>query len=441
MSRLNAWRSALKPTPLGPQTLSLEEDAMLITSAADDLNRIDTELSEIRRLQDTATVLQDVKTVGGNIQKATVSDLFMIESSARLATAGSDIPYESVTPALERYEGRRLGLEGLGSFIDSIWKGIVDAMKAVWNAVKDFFYKIFGTIPRMRRSIEDIQTKAESGRTDLMTEPTLKLGPEIGAMMRNDKLPRDGVEIVDGLDLLAQTTEYYLGEFTQVAEQVYENARVEMDGFDERDLDRSLNRLSDIAMTLSARNAPGGLKISETKDPRFADNEYINLPHLPGNRTIYIRRVAIPERSDALGRADAIQLCICRVMDSKPRAKQTRDLNGTINMPNNAEVLQMCTLMDNILNYVEKFGRGKDFASIEKSKEVLVKASTDLVARSRDMPPANPAQGYYRAAIKFNTYLTSTVVQPLTAMASLSLSTVRAGIVIGQKAVGITTFF
>ena len=101
----------------------------------------------------------------------------------------------------------------------------------------------------------------------------------------------------------------------------------------------------------------------------------------------------------------------------------------------------MCTLMDNILNYVEKFGRGKDFASIEKSKEVLVKASTDLVARSRDMPPANPAQGYYRAAIKFNTYLTSTVVQPLTAMASLSLSTVRAGIVIGQKAVGITTFF
>lgn len=440
MSRSTNLRGLFAPKPLGASTTSLEEDAVLIAGAADDLQRINTEINEVKRLEDTAETLRDVALVTANVESASVHDLFTLESAARLAIAGSDISTRLVTPALERYEGKRVNLEGLMDFIDSIWRAIVDAMKSVWNAVNDFFYKIFGTIPRLRRNIEEIQEKAEKGN-DLLMEAKVKLGPELGIHMRNDKLPTRADELFNGVDILYQHVEFYLADYVKIAAEVYKDFGTEMVSFNEDRLEESLNALSDVAIHLSARYSPGELRLTEVKDPRFAPGEYVNLPHLPGNKTFYIRRVTIPNADKALERAEAIQSCVVKMMDSKPRVKSTVASSGEIETPSNNDIMQLCTMMLNILDTVEKYGRGKDFIQIKKSKDELLKISDDLVSRSRDLPRDSRAIPYYRSAIRFNSYMTTTVVQPLTNLCSLALLVVRSTVVICQKSLGISTFF
>lgn len=426
--------------PLGYHTTSLEEDTILITDAAQDLSRVDNQLNEVQRLSDIATTLDDVVKIGSCIESASMNDLFMVETAARMALAGSDVPVTDLAPGLENYEGRKLSLEGIRSFIDGIWKVIVDSVKAVWRSVSDFYRKIFGTIPSMRRALAKIKAKAEDSTDDWNREAKLKLGVEIGKLVRDDKLPKFGGEIVEGLDILAQHVDFYLGEFTQSAADVYDRASDHMARFDADNVQESLNLISAEAIKLSATHIPGGMGLKPVKDPRMADGEYFSLPHLPGNRTMFVRKVNIPDETKPVDRASAIQQTTAQLRDSKSRLKIIKQDSGEIDTPSSADILQMVAIMTNICDRVEKYGRSKERESIDNAKETLLKVSDDLVSRSKQIEATDTALPYYRAAIKYNSFLTTAVVRPVSELVSLSLNVNRAAIVVCEKTLGIGFF-
>jgi hypothetical protein len=75
---------------------------------------------------------------------------------------------EFIMPAMECFENKhetalayQVSMEGIGGIIINIWRAIKNAVATLWKKIKDFFYQLFGTMPRLERNIKALQEKAK----------------------------------------------------------------------------------------------------------------------------------------------------------------------------------------------------------------------------------------------------------------------------------------
>lgn len=428
MSRLNRPHVELQLGPAPYQAVSIEEEVLLVMGAVEDQNRIEQELDNIQRMQSTATTLSDVVTYSPAINQATHMDLFLLESAADLAAAGSDIQAEEVIPSIEKYVGKQPNMEGFKSFVKGLWRSIMAALRAVWDAVTGFLAKVIGLIPRMRHWLTYYRYKLDRIPRTWNWDPSLKLGTELFTFSVKDKLPKNNDELLDRIDLLVEYQEFYHGEFLDTAKQCYEDLTFGLYHFDESNLESSLNALCDDVQDLATRNAPPKMTLKPVTDNRFGQGGYWALPDMPGDRTMFIRRVAIASNSSPLERAETIQLNTPTIQDTKLFRKPREFGETMFPTPKIEELEKMITAAFSMCDYMERYH--SSMRELEARRVKMIEGTEDLVERIESMRDESYQQpkdtAYYRAAIRFNGFVTAAVAQPCNHLATLSIRSVRA---------------
>jgi hypothetical protein len=430
----NARRTVLTGNTALGLVLSNEEEAILIAECADDHAIIHQEADEVKRLEDVADALEDMSIVGDRVDVTRPEDVLVIESAVRLAVAGSDMEVEEVVPALEANVGKPLSVstEALGNLARRIWDGIVRTLKRIWEKVSAFFYKIFGTVPGLRRAIAGLRERAKGVDTGINEHKTV-LGSEVNALVRNNELPKNGSDVLAGLSIQREQNKFFMGDYRDNVVALYGTVQSGIDGFS---TDRPSDSLGTIVASVGGKlsTLKTTVKTTPTNDSRFSKDEYSVMEGLPGNISVFHRQsLALDMSKGVLEAAESIRRNYYNVHATVDRPRD-RTSDYTIPTLSVGEIVDICDAADIILSDIEHFRKGPSVKEFDRVRQELQNSSAKLtneVDKQKDMKAAEVA--YYRSAVKFNRWLSDCSFRPSIALVANSFTAIRAAIVVCNK--------
>ena len=418
-------------------TISIEEEAILIEGAAQDLAEAQSTQAEVGRVEDIVDGLEDLAAVADRIEEAAPADVAMVDTAQRLALAGSDIESEEVTPSLEGFVGRRISTEGIKELAAKLWDNLKRFLKKIWDKVESFFYKIFGQIPNLRKSLEDLKKRADGTSGKSIKEAKTELGSEANGVSVNYVAPKKAADLKEGFNVLKPIADYVFDKYhTEVAD--YGNALA--DAIEAYEIGKGNAGLTGICdkVAVDLRPCLKALSLNKFNDKRFATNDVKKSPDLFGNKAVFLlggvkREKYSTDSKEVLSRAEAIRGTRLDVMMSQAKDKDGID-KATVDTFTAADIDELVNQCQSLLDIVEEFKRGKGKAAALKARERLTKASDKLSAdgkKADDMTAAEIA--YYRSAVNFNSWFTGVANQPSGSLAALILTAIRSTIVICNK--------
>ena len=414
-----------------------ETDTAYAMQMASDMSQIATGFSDIQRLNDTTEVIGDVSRYGGAIQSATLTELFLVEATARASVAGTSIPVDTLTVGLESCVGRSISMEAFSDYMVTLYRAIAALIKRIWDAIASFFKMVLGSIPRMRWSIGLLQKRIRECNTDFRIPESVEIDLPLLSFSAKDKLPMFPSDLIKTVDTLNDHVRYYLGDYTMLAVPAFETVVYELERFNESDPVMTLNALSTAAYPLATRLQPPGMALEHVSaDGRHVGAAWRRGPNLPKDQSMFLRVQRIPESIDPLGRAAAIQESMITFATTKPNSDQSSDRTGFMSSPSLADLDKLCVMMLNMCDSVMQYN--KSYTEIEVYKNRMLQASKDMVDRTRELDTTDKDLPYYRAAMRYNTYLTMAVVQPCTHLVNMVMSVNRSLLILGNRVLDAT---
>lgn len=87
-----------------------------------------------------------------------------------------------------------------------------------------FFYKLVGSIPRLRKSAEDLKARAEAVTGKAVEEAKHQLGGEAGSLAVGGKAPKNAAEVLTALDTVksqgGSSSKKYAGSLAKAGENM-----------------------------------------------------------------------------------------------------------------------------------------------------------------------------------------------------------------------------
>ncbi len=421
-------------------TISFEEEAILVEGAANDLADAQQTQAEVGRVEDIVDGLEDLAAIADQIETATPTDVAMVDTAQRLALAGSDVDSEEVTPSLESFVGRTISTEGIKELAWKLWESLKKTLKKIWSKIEGFFYKVFGTIPNLRKSLESLKKRANEMSSKTMKGTKTELGTEVNALCTNYTAPKKGKEIVDGFK---QLNGYLNSAFDKHHKGTAAIGEKLADSFNEYDFEKgeeSLRRVVDVMGSgIDLGSVVKLFDLGNYTDRRFAKGDVKKGPDLFGNKSLFltgcskITEILGKKSTAALRDAEFARAYRLDVMVSAVKEKDAVT-SATIDTMTVGEVEDFVVAGNELLDLVEEYQRGKAKKEADKARERLETATDKLTANGKkqeDMASADIA--YYRSALNFNSWFIGMATQPNASLCSLGLAAIRAGIVACNK--------
>lgn len=322
--------------------------------------------------------------------------------------------------------------EDLSDQVVLMFKALAKALKVIWNNTTAFLKSVFGSIGRMRYYIKQIEDKLDSNTLNThQWQSLLVLDNEISVYSVDDKLPKYSVDLIRRLDETLQFVDFYLNEYATLGAGVLKNMVYELENFNEDDPKLSLNELNYEASLLVAKNTPPAFKLTPA-DSRYT-KDYWKVCNLPTDKSLFVSRVKLVENTDPLGRAESILQNVLSFNETRALHKVSIDRKGDIVSPTPDEVRRLCAMMTTMCDRIESYEKLYD--EMTASKEKLLDATELLVRRlsvggisSADVP-------FYKTAVRYNSFITATLIQTCTTVSSLAMKLNRATLVICNKAI------
>lgn len=412
---------------------SNEELCMVLSLANNECVQVGSLLGELTQTQDVNDALEDIIIVGDKIEVTSPVETFLIEAVHRTALAGSDASVSEITPNIESFINSKPSFEGLSNFVDASYKYIVDMLKKIWDYISDIVYKYFGAIPKLRSNLKTIKKKIENGDFSHTAWPTnTKFGVELFQLSRGDKIPDSGHSIIEGLTALETQMSFYFGSYLGQLSNIYDTVTDILNNFNEEKPELSVQAIYDAVLPLCETAIPESIATKDTVDSRFG-NTYIELPPLPGNKTIYLKKKS-KTNDNVLAKSDDLLTRNPALKDSKASLKKASLSNEMATMHTN-EILNVCDLCLGMLDTVEEVFRGDVTEELRNKKDLLLKASEAITQRANNLETGNAKVIYYRTAIKFNTLLTNSYYQLVMGIANLALNVINASTQVCSKTI------
>ncbi len=425
-----ALEGQLDPLPM----ISMEEEALLVGEAGEDLAQAEAEITEVERVEDLADALEDLAEVADTITEAQPADLAMVETATRTALAGTDVEVEEVIPALESFKGTTISTEGLRETARRLWDNIVEMLKKVWEKLEGFFYKLVGTIPRLRKSVEDLKARAEATVGKAAEETKHQLGGEAGTLAVGGKAPKNAAEILTSLGVVRKQGDAVFKKYATTLAKAGEQMATAIGDFDIEKANDGLGRVCVAALSVGISEVAKVCDATVTNDPRWRSGEAKMSPALPGGKSIVFVAGQLADKSNPLSYADGIRRTYAEVvMTSSKKADAIRSAEFTT--MNTGDAIAIADAILGICDVVEEFQRGKAQKDLAKARDKMKEAGAKATAKlekSRKDQGAVPIS-YYKSAINFNVAFGRWATSPMGSLASLSLSACRAALVVANK--------
>ena len=414
--------------------ISMEEEVLMTGEAADDLAQAETEISEVERVEDLADALEDLAEVAETIEEATPTDLAMVETAARAALAGSDVEVEEVLPALESYAGTRISVETIRDTARRLWDNIVEMLKKVWEKVEGFFYKIVGTIPRLRKAAEALKDRAEATVGKSVEEAKTNLGGEAGTLAVGKAGPKTAGDVMGALDAVASQGEVVFKKYAATVADAGEKMASAIGEFSIEKPEESLKKVVQASRALKLEEISKLCSAKATNDTRWPNGVASLAPALPGGKSIVYVLGHFDESAGALAGAEARRRTYAEVVQTEAK-KGDSIRSGEISTLSTGDAIAIAEKVLGICDQIEEYQRGKGAKDIAKARDKMKDAGAKATkAMEKDRKDAGAAPiAQYKAAINFNVAYGRWATTPMGSLASISLATCRAAIVVANK--------
>ena len=418
----------------GRPVLSLEEEELMVDEAQQDAAGAAADLDEAERVLEVSDALEDLAVVADQIEEATPVEAALIDNSAQMAVAGTDIVPEEIVPAMENYVGRRIATEGIRETARNIWNSILKFLKGIWEKIENFFYKIFGDIPRLKKNIADMKKRVEDTNGKVIENKTFEMSSSVEAFCINGKAVGNISDLNAGLKDTIKAAQWVYGDYVKGITGMSEKIANAIGDFDAAKPEASAEAVVDaIAAGSKGAAAPGSHALR--KEGGFDMKAGTDLL---GNVALVGRFHSENTGSQGvLGTLDHMRRSGITLENPADKKKDV-PASFKFNTPDLGAIERLLGEAEGLLKVLEDFHRGAKSKDLKKAKDDLEKASNKATASvaklensSEDSDKA--AVPYYRAVVNFNTAYARWAQSPAIPMMQRSLTTVRAILAISAK--------
>lgn len=388
--------------------ISMEEEEMLADAAPQDAADAEAEIAAAERTLDVSEALEDLAAVSDGIEEATPTEAALIDTTAQMAVAGTDIQPEEIVPAMEGYVGRRIATEDLRDRAKTIWEAIKRMLKSIWEKIEGFFYKIFGRVPKLRRTIEGLKKKLEDMSGMKKEENTFEYTSGV-SMISIDKVP---VKNIGGLKMalgnVATAVKWGAETYVPGVTKTGEKIATAISTFDPQDLSGSAKKVAEAANEFGDIVVPGAQSATIDGWDEFTVTKGAALMgnyHLEGREI----KTADAGKATELGKLELLRRSGIYITATREKKDQPSEVTFTT-----PDIGQMEGLLEDamkVLDDIEKIKRGDIVNKLAKARESLKKAcdkastASDKAGKRKDEEGKDDNQvqaAYYRAMANFN---------------------------------------
>lgn len=417
------------------ENISMEEEQVMLDEAAQDASGAATDLSEAERIIEVSDALEDLAVIADGIEEATPAEVALIENAGDMAVAGTDVDPEEVVPAMESYRGRRISTEGIRETAQTIWRSIQDFLKNIWKKIEGFFYKIFGTIPALRKRIKELQKRVEAKSGVSIEDKKVTLNSGLTALSIDYKVVKTGAELKSGLTSLEKATAFAFGEAQTKLAKLGDSIADAISDFDPDNADASAQKVIKAVKENNAGTAPGSSKVSGA---RWAGFEAHQGSPLFGNVSLVSKHYKDSTDQGTLGALDRLRrggISLEPTNEKSKEAPNSSDFN-TMSISEMEESLKIC---EKILDHLEDFHRGKKSTDVKSAKTKVENASkkaTSAVEKAANDEDAKHCVPYYRAVLNFNASYARWAQSPAMSLSQNAMTTIRGVMNVVSKCLG-----
>lgn len=412
--------------------ISMEEEQVMIDEAAQDLAGANTDLGEAERIIEVSDALEDLAVIADSIEEATPAEVALIENAGDMAVAGTDVEPGDVVPAMESYRGRRIATEGIRETAQTIWRAIQDFLKNVWKKIEGFFYKLFGTIPALRKRLKELKGRVEAKAGTSIEDKKITLNSGLTALSVDYKVVKNEGELKAALHDLEKATEFVFGEGQGDLAKMGTAIADAISDFDPDKAEESAKKVLKAVQDHRPGTIPSANKISSARYPGFAVSR--GAP-LPGNVSLFAKAYTEKGEGGTLGQLDRFRRAGIELAATGEKHKDAPASVDFATMGNSSmeDAIKSC---EKILDNLEDFQRGKRSADVKTAKskvEAASKKATSAVEKANNDEDSKHCVPYYRAALNFNASYARWAQSPSMGLASNALTTIRAVMVVISK--------
>lgn len=422
--------------------LSMEEMGVLIDDAAEDAATIDNDLDQTDKIIEIAQNLEAITDQAAAKGELTDGEAAMLESAGDMAVAGTDVAPEEIVPAMEAYrvDGKiifgTLAMEDFRGIVRNAWEAVKRLIKKIWKYITDFFYKIVGTVPTLRRRLKGLRERARDIGGKQRKEAKFSVANT--QALHVGKGPAKTFETFHaGLKETAKEAEYGFREVVPKLKSVGTALAEAFESFDvdnpQQSAQKAVDKISDILKTDKSGHA--------VSDKRWKDYNVEASGDLLGGKTIYCaspKEVTEHEGNALLRGIAAVRMSSVSLEQSHDGAVDT---SGTVDFQtlSSSEALRLIEEASKILDLVEEFERGKLKRELGETQTKIEKAAdkaegaVSKIRGGNDNAAERAAVPYYRGMIDLAAWFARAVSSPAVPLARLAIKNVQTTITIVEK--------
>jgi len=141
-----------------PLNIDPTEAAVMVNDAQAEVTTSDNNMRNMERMLQMSDGLEDLAVIAENIETATPVEAALINASAQMAVAGTDVDATEIVPAMEAHG--RVGMEmaeTLREKAKAIWDSVHGALAGVRESIAEWFRKNVGVVPLLRSHVDEIR--------------------------------------------------------------------------------------------------------------------------------------------------------------------------------------------------------------------------------------------------------------------------------------------
>lgn len=415
--------------------ISMEEEQVLLDEAAQDASGANADLGEAERIIEVSDALEDLAVIADGIEEATPSEIALIENAGDMAVAGSDVEPADLVPAMESYRGKRIATEGIRETAKQIWSAIQEFLKNIWKKIEGFFYKLFGTIPSLRKRLKELKGKVEGKAGSSIEEKKVTINSGLTALSVDYKVVKNEQELKSALGELEKAVGFVFGDASANLAKMGNSIAEAISDFDPDNAEASAKKVQSAVSKGSPGQVPSGKKLTSARYPGF---DVTQGAHLLGNVALLKKEYKESTETGTLGTLDRQRRSGIELAASQEKHKDAPSSSEFQTMSNSSmeEAIKQC---EKILDDLEEYQRGKRSTDVKSAKtkiEAASKSASSKVEKAANDDDAKHSVPYYRAVLNFNAAYARWAQTPSMGLASNAMTTVRSVMTVIQKSLG-----
>jgi hypothetical protein len=428
---MNVAMESFNGDPLGNENISMEEEAIMLDEAGQSAAEVAQDLNEAEHVVQVSDALEDLAVVAGSKEELSPQEAAAMETAGQMAVAGTDVDPDEIVPAMESFkdaDGKisgKLAMESFRETARNIWENIKRILKEIWSKIESFFYKIFGTIPRKRKALKALLERVEDTGRKTKDKAKFTVAPT-RYMETGGKVIKTEAELASGLKEVLASAKFVYGGYVTVIKHDGEAIAKALEDFD---AEKPQDATDGLVSALKGSKGPALPGASSAGGSRWPKYDVKKGHDLLGGMSLFALEVKNSAGTEGLAFLDHARQAQLELAPSQEKDKANHS-SVEFQTIGTAEAESMIKVLEELLDEMESYQRGKAKGEIQKTKSKIETASNKAESAAGKLKEAEDANEraavpHYRALINFNLAYARWVQQPTVPFTKLAFGVIN----------------